>query len=40
LVITVSLLAAHPADGELPAAKMALFGLTVLGDALKRTETT
>jgi hypothetical protein len=31
---------ARPADGELPAAKVALFDLTVLGDALKRTETT
>jgi hypothetical protein len=34
------LLAARPAVAELPAAKMALFDLTVLGDALKRTETT
>jgi hypothetical protein len=36
--MTVSLLAARP-DAELPAEKVALLDLTVLGDALKRTET-
>jgi hypothetical protein len=38
--MTVSLLAARRADRELLAAKVAPFGLTVLGDVLKRPETT
>jgi hypothetical protein len=38
--MTVSLLAARRADRELPGGNVALFGLTVLGDVLKRTETT
>jgi hypothetical protein len=38
--MALSLLAAQSADAELPAGKVALFDLSVLGEALKRTETT